>query len=183
MGVRLSRPHRLRVHVVTPFGYDVSRPPTRRVVAMNPRIGFLIGCVSIALTSPAVSAPAVGPRSELCNKLQKSVAEVTGKALTKVKSLDVKGNPLRMHVLARGGPAVEKDRQRTLSVVWGSVLDGAMPFSSRRRNRVALMAFFVSGCSGSQGGGSTNHPDGGAESRRDRVRRRRCRRDRQSCIC
>jgi hypothetical protein len=62
---------------------------------MNPRIGFLIGCVSIALTSPAASAAAVGPRSALCNKLQKSVAEVTGKALTKVKSLDVKGNPLR----------------------------------------------------------------------------------------
>ena len=46
---------------------------------MNPRIGFLIGCVSIALTSPAASAAGVGPRSELCNKLQKSVAEVTGK--------------------------------------------------------------------------------------------------------
>ena len=61
---------------------------------MNSRIGFLIGCVSIALTSPGASAAAVGPRSELCNKLQKSVAEVTGKALTKVKSLDVKGNPL-----------------------------------------------------------------------------------------
>ena len=61
---------------------------------MNARIGFLIGWVSIALTSPAASAAAVGPRSELCNKLQKSVAEVTGKALTKVKSLDVKGNPL-----------------------------------------------------------------------------------------
>ena len=62
---------------------------------MNLRTGFLIGCVSIALTSSAASAAAVGPRSELCNKLQKSVAEVTGKALTQVKSLDVKGVPLR----------------------------------------------------------------------------------------
>jgi hypothetical protein len=61
---------------------------------MNPRIGFLIGCVSIALTSPAASADAVGPRSELCNKLQKTVAEVTGKAFKPAKSLDVKGHPL-----------------------------------------------------------------------------------------
>jgi hypothetical protein len=61
---------------------------------MNARTGFLIGCVSIALTSPAASAQAVGPRSELCNKLQKSVAEVTGKAFKKARSLDVKGNPL-----------------------------------------------------------------------------------------
>jgi hypothetical protein len=61
---------------------------------MNPRIGFLVGCVSIALTSPTASAQAVGPRSELCNKLQKAVAEVTGKAFKQAKSLDVKGNPL-----------------------------------------------------------------------------------------
>jgi len=62
---------------------------------MNLRTGFLIGCVSIALTSSAASAAAVGPRSELCNKLHKSVAEVTGKALPQVTSLDVKGVPLR----------------------------------------------------------------------------------------
>jgi hypothetical protein len=62
---------------------------------MNPKIGFLIGCVSMALTSPAASAPATGPRSELCNRLQKSVAEVTEMALTKVSSWDTKGQPLR----------------------------------------------------------------------------------------
>jgi hypothetical protein len=61
---------------------------------MNPRIGFLIGCVSIALTSPAASADAVGPRAELCNKMQKSVAEVTGKAFKKARAMDVKGHPL-----------------------------------------------------------------------------------------
>jgi hypothetical protein len=61
---------------------------------MNPRIGFLIGCVSIALTSPGASADAVGPRSELCNKLRKTVAEVTGKAFKPARSLDVKGHPL-----------------------------------------------------------------------------------------
>ena|SRR5437763_1747718 len=61
---------------------------------MNARIGFLIGCVSIALTSPAASAAAVGPRSELCDKMQKSVAEVTGKAFKKARAVDVKGNPL-----------------------------------------------------------------------------------------
>ena len=61
---------------------------------MNLRTGFLIGCVSIALTSPAASAEAVGPRSALCDKMQKSVAEVTGKAFKKDRAVDVKGNPL-----------------------------------------------------------------------------------------
>jgi len=62
---------------------------------VNPRMGFVVGFVSVALTLPAASAPAAGLRSALCNKLQKSVAEVTAMAVTKVSSWDTKGQPLR----------------------------------------------------------------------------------------
>jgi hypothetical protein len=69
--------------------------PTGRLVAMNTRMGFVVVVAFVALTVPATSAPAAGPRSALCNTLQKSVAEVTGLALTKVSSWDTKGQPLR----------------------------------------------------------------------------------------
>ena len=62
---------------------------------MNLKMGVLIGCVSGALASPAAFAGATGPRSELCNKLQKSVAEATGMDITKVSSWDNKGQTLR----------------------------------------------------------------------------------------
>jgi hypothetical protein len=62
---------------------------------MNLKAGLVMGCVSVALASPAAFAGATGPRSELCNKMQKTVAEVTGMEVAKVSSLDVAGHPLK----------------------------------------------------------------------------------------
>jgi hypothetical protein len=59
------------------------------------KMGFVFGCVSVAIMVPTVSAQPVGPRSALCTKLQKSVAEATGMDLPKVKSWDTKGQTLR----------------------------------------------------------------------------------------
>jgi hypothetical protein len=64
---------------------------------MNLKVGFVVGCVSVAVASPATAdfIKATGPRSELCNKLQKTVTEVTGMEVAKVTSLDVAGAPLK----------------------------------------------------------------------------------------